>query len=151
MRQQFIVSVCAIVYNEEGKVLVTRRSKKESQGSGMLSYPGGKMEDIEFKDTDDVKMNILQETLRRELMEETGVTVEDDMKLINNHSFLRYDGDYSLMIVFLAKLKNQRDIELDEDEIVELLWLSEEELDEVKSNIYPTVYKIYKLAFDKIK
>ncbi len=151
MRQKFVVSVCAIVYNEEGKVLVTRRSKKESQGSGMLSYPGGKVEDIEFKDNDDVKMNILQETLKRELMEETGVTVENDIKLINNHSFLRYDGDITLMIVFLAKLKNQLPIKLDKNEIVELLWLSEKEIDEVKSNIYPTVYKIYKLAFAKIK
>jgi len=38
--QKFIVSVSAIVYKEDGSLLVTERSGKEIQGAGLLAYPG---------------------------------------------------------------------------------------------------------------
>lgn len=142
--QKFIVSVSAIVYKKDETLLVTERSDKEIQGAGLLSYPGGKIDDFEVKSINEVKHNILEQTIRRELQEECGVEAEEDMILLNNHGFKRFDGHYSLMIVFLAKFKSQKKIKLDYEEVEAIHWMKFEEID--KKRMYEDVYKVYKLA-----
>lgn len=143
-KQRFIVSVSVIVYKHDKSLLVTERSKKEEQGSGLLAYPGGKIDDFKVKDINEVKHNILQEAAKRELLEECGVEIDGEFKLLNNHAFQRFDGDYALMVVFIAKLKSQKEVELDKDEIQAIHWLRFEDID--KSQMYDSVYKVYKLA-----
>ena len=149
LKQKFIVSVCAVVYKDNGELLVTERSDKEAQGSGLLSYPGGKIEDIEIEDIEEVKHSIFEETVKRELMEECGVSVYDDsLDLANNHLFKRFDGTYSIMVVFIAKFKSQKDIELDPLEIKDIHWMRFEDIDE--DRMYDSVYNVYGLANKKI-
>lgn len=40
-----IVSVVAVIRNNEGKYLVLKRSEKEIAYPGMYTFPGGKVED----------------------------------------------------------------------------------------------------------
>jgi 8-oxo-dGTP diphosphatase len=59
-----VLAVAGVVWNDEGEVLLIRRSKPPRQGE--WSLPGGK---VEFGET-------LEQALRRELREETGLEVE---------------------------------------------------------------------------
>jgi len=99
------------------------------------------------KSLEEVKHGILEETVRRELKEECGVEVEDFV-LLNNHAFRRFDGHYCLMVVFLAKFKSSKKIELDPEEIIVIHWLKFDLID--KERMYKTVYRIYKMANEKI-
>jgi isopentenyldiphosphate isomerase len=142
MKQKFIVTVSVIAYKEDGSLLVTERSSKEVQGSGMLAYCGGKIDDFEVDNTEDSIHSILQKTAIRELEQEAGVEIfEDSLQMVNNHAFKRYDGDLSLMIVFVAKFKSQKKIKLDEDEIQALHWMKFEDIE--SSRMYDSVYKVY--------
>ncbi len=144
-KQKFTVSVCAVVYKDNGELLVTVRSDKEAQGSGLLSYPGGKIEDIEITDIEEVRHSIFEETVKRELMEECGVSVYDDSLLLaNNHLFKRFDGSYSIMVVFVAKFKSQKKIKFDPKEIKAIHWMKFEDID--KKRMYDSVYKVYGVA-----
>jgi len=149
-KQKFTVSVCAIVYKNNGDLLVTERSSKEEQGSGLLSYPGGKIEDIEIKDIEEVRHSIFEKTVKRELMEECGVSVyEDSLSLANNHLFKRFDGSYSIMVVFIARFKLQKKIKLDPEEIKAIHWMKFEDID--RKRMYDSVYKVYGVANKKIQ
>lgn len=143
--QKFVVSVSAIVYKKDGSLLVTERSDKEIQGSGLLAYPGGKIDDFKIKG-DKAKHDILEETVHRELLEECGVEI-GELELLNNHAFKRFDGHFSLMIVFLAKFKSQKDIDLDPDEVKAIHWMRFSDID--PKRMYESVYEIYKEAEDK--
>jgi len=148
-KQKFTVSVCAVVYKDNGELLVTERSDKEAQGSGLLSYPGGKIEDIEIKNIEEVKHSIFEETIKRELMEECGVSVYDDsLALANNHLFKRFDGSYSIMVVFVARFKSQKKIKFDPEEIKAIHWMKFKDID--KKRMYDSVYKVYGIANKKV-
>ena len=59
-----ILAVAGVVWNDEGEILLIRRSKPPRQGE--WSLPGGK---VEFGET-------LEQALRRELREETNLEIE---------------------------------------------------------------------------
>lgn len=147
--QKYIVSVSAIVYKPDISFLLIERSEEEVQGAGLLSYPGGKVENIKVKSIDEVKHDILQKTIRRELSEECGVEIEEDLILLDNHIFKRFDGHYSLMIVFLASFKSQKQIKLDKHEVKAIHWVGFQDID--KTKMYDTVYKVYKIAYNRLK
>lgn len=142
MKQKFIVTVSVIAYKRNGDLLVTERSAKESQGSGMLSYCGGKIDNFSVKNCEESIHSILQQTAIRELKEESGVEIyEETLTMINNHAFQRYDGDLCLMIVFVASFKSQQKIQLDQEEIKAVIWKKFEKID--KTKMYSSVYKVY--------
>lgn len=72
------IDVVAGVIKKNGKFLIARRSKEKSLG-GFWEYPGGKVEEGE---TD-------EESLKRELYEEFGITVKVKNHLVN--SFYKYE------------------------------------------------------------
>ena len=72
------IDVVAGVIKKNGKFLIARRSKEKSLG-GFWEYPGGKVEEGE---TD-------EESLKRELYEEFGITVTVKNHLVN--SFYKYE------------------------------------------------------------
>lgn len=150
MKQKFIVTVSIIPYKKNGRLLVTERSAREKQGSGLLSYCGGKIDNLNVSSIEEVEHSILQKTATCELLEEAGVEIYDDtMFLINNHAFQRFDDDLCLMIVFIAKFKSQRDIKLDKNEIASIQWLLFNEIDNKK--MYDSVYRVYKEANEYLR
>lgn len=150
MKQKFVITVSIIPYKETGKLLVTERSTKEMQGSGMLSYCGGKIDDFKVGQDKSAIHAILEKTALRELKEEAGVFIDtNSLCLINNHAFERLDNDFSLMIVFIAKFKKQKKVELDPEEIKALHWLKFEEID--KDKMYKSVYQVYAEADKYLK
>lgn len=93
-----VVAVFAFV-EKNGKILLSKRSSKDPQAPGVWSVPGGKVESEEGE-------NILLKTLKREVLEEVGINIEDDVKLFWNEGFRRISGHHVLGLSYLCKWKS---------------------------------------------
>ena len=81
-KKTHLILVNAVV-EKDGKILVSQRSWKETHEPGKWTIPGGKVE----KTSGDV-WNIIEETLKKEVMEETGVEITDNAQLLTNNTFI---------------------------------------------------------------
>ena len=75
MINQFKVIVSGFVFNENGKLLVIRRSDDEESFPGMLAVPGGT---VEATENSGLVKDIIEDNLIREIKEETDVDVSVD-------------------------------------------------------------------------
>lgn len=73
----FIVNVEGAI-RKEGKWIIAERSKQEEHAAGLLSLIGGKVE-LEGNPS-----NILEETLKREIFEEIGVTIKEHLRYVHS-------------------------------------------------------------------
>ncbi|MCP4544482.1 MAG: NUDIX hydrolase [Chloroflexi bacterium] len=118
----YIVNIEGIVVRPtDGRYLMVVRGAGESYMPGALSFPGGKVEGVENED------NVLEETLRREIREETGVEVADEMVYVESHSFVA-EGDPVVDVVFLCRYQSGKAIAADPDEVAEVHWMTAREI-----------------------
>ena len=117
----YIVNVEAAVV-QEGRYLTIVRSERESHAAGVLSLPGGKVEHA------DNTPNVLEETLRRELLEEVGVQVKEGIAYVESNAFVADDGEQVINIVFLCRYKSGTPTAIDPDEVVAVQWLTTQEI-----------------------
>jgi len=106
------VGIGILIQNENGEVLLGLR--KSSHGSGEWGFPGGH---LEFGET-------IFETSKREVMEETGLEV-DEFELISINEELRYiktDNKHYLGIGVLAKYKTGEPKCMEPGKCVEWKW-----------------------------
>lgn len=125
---QFMNKIYSVLVNavieKDGKILLSQRSLEEAHEPGKWTIPGGK---VENHDHEDEIFNIIQETLVKESMEEVGVEVHDDVRLIENNIFRRNNGQMVLALVFLCKWKSGEPAPL--EDTINVSWASEHELD----------------------
>jgi ADP-ribose pyrophosphatase YjhB (NUDIX family) len=116
----YIVNVEAFVYRD-GKYLMIVRGLNEEIQPGTLTPPGGKVEGVR---------DVLEETLRREVREETGVEVDDEVVYVESHAF---DGGDRVVvdIIFLARYREGELRAVDADEVDSIGWFT---LDEVMAD-----------------
>lgn len=73
--------VTGILINEEGKFLIVKRADWEKAFPGRWTVPGGKLEVLDYalrqKDTPHHWYNIFEDLVKREVMEEVGLEVEN--------------------------------------------------------------------------
>lgn len=81
----YIVNVEAAIYKDD-KWLIIKRSEKEEHAPGLLSFVGGKVE------TNVAQDGILEETLRREIIEEVGIKVSETIHYVESKSFVLDNG-----------------------------------------------------------
>jgi 8-oxo-dGTP diphosphatase len=105
-----------------GKFLLARRGLNELQRPGSWSLPGGKVEG------DSEESDVLQKTLKKEIMEEVGVEIEDSVELLYNNSFVRVDGAHVINLTFLCRHKSGEARPL--EDTAEVRWFSLEELED---------------------
>ncbi len=129
-----VVAVMGIV-KKGNKYLIARRSKDDPQQGGQWSFPGGK---VDFQ----IEENIIENTLKREILEEVGIEINDNVELIYNNSFIRVSGHHVIMLVFLCHYKSGEAQALEGQEVVK--WVSIEELIDMKS-------ELPKYTWDKIQ
>ena len=122
----YIVNVEAAIYKND-KWLIIKRSEKEEHAPGLLSMVGGKVE------TKTDENNVLEETLRREIMEEVGVEVSKTVYYVESKSFISDEGQAVIDIVFLCKHKSGEPKCISADEVSEIYWMSSVEILEHKS------------------
>ncbi|NRG34047.1 NUDIX hydrolase [Niallia circulans] len=117
----FIVNVEGAV-RRAGKWLIVERSRKEEHAGGMLSLVGGKV-DLEGNSID-----ILERTVKREILEEVGVTVADKMEYVHSTSFVTDSGKHVIDIVFLCEHEQGEAFAKSPDEVETIEWLTTEEV-----------------------
>ncbi|MFN2292475.1 MAG: NUDIX hydrolase [Anaerolineae bacterium] len=118
LADRYIVNVEAAIARD-GRYLMIVRSEEEFAPGG-LNFPGGKVEGREG--TDDV----LEDTLRREIAEEVGLEVDDEMAYLRSSAFLA-EGDPVVDVVFLCRWESGIAVAADPAEVAAVRWLTADE------------------------
>ncbi len=135
----FQILVNVVVFRGD-KVLISQRSWQEAHMPGRWTIPGGKVDH-----SDDEVFNVLQQTVRREVLEETGIEISDEMELVTNNSFVKESGQYVVAIVFKCQYKSGEAKPL--EDTVDCKWAT---IDEVKAIDFPPNVKEYILEANNL-
>ena len=115
--KKHIVAVTAFIKNSIGdKFLIVKRSKNEIAYPSKWAFPCGKVE----------KGQNIMETLRREVLEEVGLDIEDYKKYLKDFTFVRPDGHNVVGLCFVVKSKSE-DVKISDD-FEEFQWIKPDEL-----------------------
>lgn len=117
---RYIVNVEGVVARD-GHYLLTVRGEGEAHAPGTLSPPGGKVEGITSA------ANVLEETVRREIREETGVKIGDEFAYLGSSTFVTDYGEVVVNIVFLCHYRSGVATP-DNEEIASITWLTAAEV-----------------------
>ena len=121
-KKKYSVIVNGVVI-KDNKILLAQRSVKEKHVPGHWSPPGGKLEE------NGTVWQALEKTVKREILEETGVEVEDEMHLLVNNTFNHEEDDLLVISnVFLCQYKSGEPKPLEDTTAV--AWISENEIDD---------------------
>lgn len=117
----FVVNTHGFVVRDKRYLMIVR-GDSEVQAPGVLSAPGGKVEHGDEMD------NVLEETLRREILEETGVVI-GEVAYIRSSGFTLETGEPVVDIGFLCQFKSGHARVADRNEVASADWLTPEEID----------------------
>ena len=121
------VAVTGIVI-KNGKFLITKRSPKERAFPNMWTVPGGKLEFNDYsqrpKDTSSHWYNVLEDLLRREVKEETGLSIKN-IRYLTILTFVRPDGIPVVVLSLYADYAGGKVIPT--EEAVDHAWITLEE------------------------
>jgi len=139
---QFQVLVNAVIV-KDGKILLSRRSFEEKHGAGTWTIPGGK---LEFNNEHEA----LEKAVKREVMEEVGIEIENKMTILVNNTFEHIeDGIKVLAIVFLCKYKSG--IAKPLEDTIDVIWIGKDEVDEFYIFNHKNVKNYVEKGFEAIK
>lgn len=114
------VGVKAFLKNKQGKYLLLRRSKKKYPTiAGHWDIPGGRIE----------PGTPLIENLKREIKEESGLSLRKPPKLIDALDILRVPGKHVVRLTYVGEISGQPKV--DQEEIEEFRWLTIEEITKI--------------------
>lgn len=117
---RFLVAVEAAVYHD-GRYLFIRRSRNDADAPGRLTLPAGTVE------IEPAGEGILEATVRREVMEETGVTIEPSVVYLHSKTFALSEDRPVVDTVFLCRYRSG-EARPDGVETEDVLWLTPAEL-----------------------
>jgi 8-oxo-dGTP diphosphatase len=139
MAEKFEVIITAIVVKDE-KYLILRRSPGKKRFPTMWTVPGGHLETTDFihtpKESKDYWYNVLEKTLRREVMEEAGIEIKN-IEYVTSLATVHADGAPSLVVSCVAEY-SQGEIKLQLEETDQFAWVSLKE-----ANDYDLIDGIY--------
>jgi 8-oxo-dGTP diphosphatase len=126
--EKFVVVVECMI-EHAGKFLIIRRPEGVHAG-GLLAFPGGK---IDIEDGID-NQDILIEAMKREVLEEVGLTLIDPLRFVTSSYFLGSQQNTSVLgILFYCKLeKTHVEVIASSREVPEYFWLTRDEI-----NLHP--------------
>ncbi|KZM27812.1 uncharacterized protein EKO05_0010998 [Ascochyta rabiei] len=118
-----IICTGAVVFNDEGKILLVQRAKDEKAFPDAWEIPGGKMDG-----TDETILH----AAARELKEETGLTATRVVRQVAQFTFSDGWGDRPtktwLKLIFQFEVEDAEAVVLDPIEHQSYLWACEEEV-----------------------
>jgi 8-oxo-dGTP pyrophosphatase MutT (NUDIX family) len=125
---KFEVVITAIIV-QDGKYLITRRAETKKRFPLMWTVPGGHLEPDDYlnlpKDTKEYWYNVLEQVLKREVLEEVGLEIEN-IQYVTSLATVHADGAPSLVISCMADYKSGEVI-LQHDETDKATWVSLEQ------------------------
>jgi ADP-ribose pyrophosphatase YjhB (NUDIX family) len=117
----FIVNVEGAIFCEE-KWLIIKRSTKEEHAGGTLSFVGGKVE------VEGNKVEVLERTVRREIFEEVGIEIKENLQFLYSSSFVLEDGRHVINVVFLCEYDQGTAHCKSPDEVEKIYWMTCDEI-----------------------
>jgi 8-oxo-dGTP diphosphatase len=127
------ISITGIIYNNEGKYLITRRSLEKKAFPGMWTVPGGGINTDDYVHTPPTTKagqwyNVVEATLRREIREETGVEVEKPEYLLDL-TFIRPDNTPVIILSYFCKYASG-EVVIDKDggDTIDFAWVTLSEM-----------------------
>lgn len=127
------IAITGIIYNDEGKYLVTKRSLEKKAFPGRWTVPGGGINTDDYTSTEPTTSegqwyNVVEKTLRREILEEVGVEIERPEYLLDL-TFIRPDNIPVLVLSYMCKYASG-DVVIDNDggDTIDFAWATLEEL-----------------------
>lgn len=139
------IAVTGIIKRDD-KYLICKRSENEKAFPGKWCVPGGKIEMSDFtetpKDTNDHWFDVFEKVLKREI-KEVGLEIKN-IGYVSNLAFIRPNG-FSTVIVSLSAEHAKGEVVLQEEELVDYVWASLEELKkyDLIENIYQQIEKVH--------
>lgn len=127
------IAITGIIYNDDGKYLVTRRSLSKKAFPGMWTVPGGGINTDDYVNTEPTTSagqwyNVVEKTLRREIKEEVNAEIEKPEYLLDL-TFIRPDGIPVLVLSYMCKyLSGEVAIDGDGGDTIDFAWATLEEL-----------------------
>jgi 8-oxo-dGTP diphosphatase len=112
---RYIVNVEGAIVRD-GRYLMVVRGEEEYAPGG-LSFPGGKVEGASSADDE------LEETLRREIGEEVGLAVHEEMAYLRSSAFIA-EGNPVVDVVFLCRWKSGAAVAADPAEVAAVRWMA---------------------------
>ena len=117
----FVVNTqCAVMRGERFLMIV--RGYGVSNAPGVLAFPGGKVE------IEDGPSDVLESAVRREVLEETGITISAGLKYVRSKTFDLKDGTPVVDVLFLGDYEEGEPKITDPDEVAEIRWMTLEEI-----------------------
>lgn len=122
------IALTAIIYNDAGKFLITKRSEHKNAFPGKWTVPGGGLETDDYTKRPKTFVNqwyqAVEHALHREVKEEVGLTIGKPTLLIDL-CMVRPDGTPVVVLSYYAEYQSGK-VKLDEDS-VDFAWVSYEE------------------------
>jgi 8-oxo-dGTP diphosphatase len=131
------IAITGIIYNDEGKYLVTRRSLTKKAFPGMWTVPGGGINTDDYVNLPPTTKagqwyNTVEMTLRREIREEVNVEVEKPEYLLDL-TFIRPDNIPVLVLSYFCKYQSgEVKIDADNGDTIDAQWMTLEELKSIE-------------------
>lgn len=121
------VSASGLIFNNEGKVLMVKRSENDEFLPGVYELPGGGTEYLEDP----------EQSLEREILEECGVKVKVLHPLTTFSFEMNHEGvlKHTVEIIYLCQMENLQEISLS-FEHSDYKWMSFEEILLIPNNNY---------------
>ena len=130
----FVANV--VVYRErDGRCLILRRDEREKVHPGRYAVPGGKLEWADMDITKPTRINgdvldfenAVEGLLKREVLEEAGIEIEDNFKYLNSVAFVRPDETPVVLVKFAAKYKSG-DVKPEKGAFTDYVWANSEKV-----------------------
>lgn len=131
----YFVANVVIYRDEDKKCLILKRDKRETVHPEKWAVPGGKLEWEDMPIDKPTRMNgdvidfenAIEDLLRREAREESGLEISDELHYINSVAFIRPDGVPVILVKFAAKYAGG-EIVLEEGAFTDYAWVDENEV-----------------------
>ncbi len=130
----FVANV--VVFRESDKrCLILKRDVREKVHPGKYAVPGGKLEWSNLDLKNPTRMNgevidfenAVEALLKREVFEEAGIKIKDDLLYVNSVAFVRPDGIPSILIKFAAKYESG-EVRLEKGAFTDFAWVNQDEV-----------------------
>jgi len=107
------VGTGAMIFNSQGKVLVTKRGEKARNEVGLWEFPGGKVEFGERR----------RDAIKREVLEEFGIVIDISERLNVQDHILTEEKQHWVSTSYIAKLMDGEPKIKEPDKCTEFRWL----------------------------
>ena len=124
------LKVVEVAIEHNSKFLIIKRPEGKHAG-GLLSFPGGKVEEIDEHN----EWDILRLAAKREIYEEVGLELEDNLNYITSNYFVDSHGIHVIDTIFHCKIdKTPLNISASQREVPEYYWMTTEEINSANNS-----------------